>query len=108
MPRLNPILLSFLLALAVPAGAAGEERAVREPPLNLSLPRDALHAPGTPQIDERIERNLIAPSHRGGDANEWRPHPSLPYGAGYEHRHREMGGAGAGSAPGGRGGRRGR
>lgn len=116
MSRLNLILLPSMLALALPGWAAGESETARGRPLNLSLPRDVLNAPGTPRIDETVERNLRAPAPRQDGANAPGPSPTLPYGAGYEHRHREMGGAGAGAGasagagagPGGGSGRRGR
>lgn len=117
MSRLNLILLPSMLALALPGWAADESQAARGRPLNLSLPRDVLHAPGTPQIDETVERNLRAPAPQQDGANAPGLSPTLPYGAGYEHRHREMDGAGVGAGAGagvgaagarGGGGRRGR
>ena len=100
MTRLHLILLPSVLALALPGWAEARPantKATQARPLNLSLPRDVLQAPGSPQIDETIERNLRAPvpSQEGAKAPA---HPAiLPYGAGYEHRHQEMGGAGAGA-----------
>lgn len=110
MSRLNLILLPSMLVLALP-GWAAESGGARGRPLNLSLPRDVLHAPGTPQVDETVERNLRAPAPRQDGANAPGLPPSLPYGAGYEHRHGETGGAGAATgagAGGGGAGRRGR
>lgn len=119
MSRLNLILLPSLLALSLPGWAEARPantKAAQVRPLNLSLPRDVLQTPGSQQIDETVERNLHAPVPSQGGAKA-PAHPAiLPYGAGYEHRHQEMGGAGAGagaaagasSGSGGGSGRRGR
>lgn len=112
MSRLNLILLPSMLALALPSwGAGGAKTPAR--PLNLSVPRDVIHAPGDPQVDETIERNLRAPVPPPGPHAPSHP-AALPYGAGYEHRHPEGGepegwaGTGAGPAAGGGAGGRGR
>lgn len=114
LSRLNLILVPSVLALASPGWAEARQpnaKATQPRPLNLSLPRDALRAPGAGQVDETVQRNLRAPAPVPGNT----PAPApLRYGAGYEHRHPEMGGAatsggagaGAGSAAGS--GRRGR
>lgn len=102
MPRLHLILLPSILALAPPGWAEtlpAEAKAAQARPLNLSLPRDVLQAPGSPQIDETVERNLRAPVPLQGSIAPARP-PILPYGAGYEHRHQEVGGAWAGAGGG--------
>jgi len=114
LSRLNLILVPSVLALASPGWAEARQpnaKAAQPRPLNLSLPRDALRAPGTGQVDETVQRNLRAPAPVPG--NTQAP-ATLRYGAGYEHRQQEMGGAtaggsvgsGAGSAAGS--GRRGR
>jgi len=112
LSRLNLILVPSVLALASPGWAEARQsnaKATQPRPLNLSLPRDALRAPGAGQVDETVQRNLRAPAPVPG--NTQAP-ATLRYGAGYEHRHPEMGGAatggsaGAGSAAGP--GRRGR
>lgn len=112
MPRPHLILLSALLFLALPGwavAAPANEKAAQARPLNLSLPRDVLQSSGAHEDDEAVERNLQAPATpaEGTDAPV---HPStLPYGAGYEHRRQEFGGAGAGAGAGpGGGARRGR
>lgn len=113
MSRLHLILLPSVLTLALPGWVEARQanaKAEQARPLNLSLPRDVLQTPGTRQIDETVERNLIAPvpSQPGSKALD---HPTvLPYGSGYEHRHQERHGAGAGASPAGNsgGGRRGR
>lgn len=112
MPRLHLILFPSVLALALSGWAEARPantKVTQVRPLNLSLPRDVLQAPDSQQIDETIERNLSTPvpPQDGGKAPN-RP-TILPYGAGYEHRHQEMGGASAGAKPAGSGaGRRGR
>jgi len=113
-PRLNLILLPCLLALALPGWAEGRPanaKAAQARPLNLSLPRDVLQTPATQPVDETVERNLHAPASPPGSKAPARP-ATLPYGAGYEHRHPEMGGAGEGTgtspASGAGPGRRGR
>lgn len=112
MSRLNPILLPFMLVLALPGWAVADTKAAQGRPLNLSLSRDALQAPGHQQIDETVERNLRASTpHRGGAKAPTLP-PTLPYGAGYEQRRPEIDGAGAGAGggagSGGGAGRKGR
>lgn len=113
LSRLNLILVPSVLALASPGWAEARQanaKATQPRPLNLSLPRDALRAPGAGLVDETVQRNLRAPAPVPGDT----PAPTtLRYGAGYEHRHPEImggavtgGSAGAGSAAGA--GRRGR
>lgn len=113
MSRLKLVLLPSMLVLALPGWAATGTKLAQERPLNLSLPRDVLQTPGHQQIDETVERNLRAPTPPRGGANAPARPATLPYGAGYEHRHQEIGGAGAGAgagtAPGGGGaGRKGR
>lgn len=112
LSRLNLILVPSVLALASPGWAEARQansKATQPRPLNLSLPRDALGAPGAGQVDETVQRNLRAPVPAPGHTQA---PATLRYGAGYEHRHQEMGGAatggsaGAGSAAGS--GRRGR
>jgi hypothetical protein len=111
MSRLNLILLPSMLVLALPVWAEGRPanaKAAQSRPLNLSLPRDVLQAPGRDPVDETVERNLQAPPPTPKGAT------TLPYGAGYEHRHQDMGGtgtgmgAGAAASPGSGSGRRGR
>lgn len=98
LSRLNLILIPSVLALASPGWAeAGQANAkAKQPrPLNLSLPRDALRAPGAGQVDETVQRNLRAPTPLPGNT----PAPAtLRYGAGYEHRQQEMGGAATGGS----------
>lgn len=114
MPRLHLILLPSVLTLALPGWVEASQNKAPVPqarPLNLSLPRDVLtHTPAGRQPDETVLRNLQAPAQTGGGPNAPVPPASLPYGAGYEHRHQEMGGAGggAGSGAGNGAGRRGR
>jgi len=110
--RLNLILLPALLALALPGWAEEHPtsaKAAQGRPLNLSLPRDVLQAPASQRSDERVEHNLQAPVPSQGSNAQARP-ATLPYGAGYEYRHQEMGGAGPGANPAGNAGagRRGR
>ena len=112
MSRLNLILLPSMLALALPSwGADGAKAPTR--PLNLSVPRDVIRAPGDPQVDEAVERNLRTPTPPHGPRAPSHP-AALPYGAGYEHRHPEGGepggwaGSGAGPAAGSGAGGRGR
>lgn len=112
MSRRKLILLPSLLVLALPgwAEARQDDTKAQARPLNLSLPRDVLQTPGNHQIDETAERNLHSPASLQDSKKSPSP-ANLPYGAGYEHRHREMGGAGNGvsSGPSGGGaGRRGR
>lgn len=90
MPYRPLILLSCLLALASPVQAGERQDSAANAtarPLNLSLPRDMLYAPGKDEAEETAQRNLPPPQigrTPGGAAS----HPSsLPYGAGYEHRH---------------------
>jgi hypothetical protein len=104
MSQLKLILLPSVLILALPAWAeTGPETVPGAPvrPLNLSLPRDVLqNMPGQGQADETAVRNLGMPlQNRNSLETPARP-ASLPYGAGYEHRHQEMRGAGGSSKPG--------
>ena len=116
MSRLNLILLPSALALAMPGWAeTGQKKAPvsQARPLNLSLPRDVMRqTPGSGQADETALRNLTAPAQTGNGADKSAHPVNLPYGAGYEHRHQEMGGAGgstgSGASAGNGGGRRGR
>ena len=100
--RLNLILVPSLLAVAVPAWAEARQSPPKPAPrpLNLSLPRDLLHAPGTAQVDDTVQRNLRAPQPAEADTV---PPARLRYGAGYEQRLREMGGAAGGGPAGGAG-----
>ena len=105
MPRLHLILLPSVLALMLPGWVeAGQKKAPvsQSRPLNLSLPRDVpLHTPANGQPDEAVLRNLHAPAQtRDGSNASVRP-THLPYGAGYEHRHQEMKGAGSAAGSGG-------
>lgn len=89
--------LLFLLGLACAAPSWAEPaRGGKSKPLNLSLPRDFLHAPKGPDANEQVRRNLEAPATQV-------PAP-LPYGSGYESRHANSGPAGgapfAGAGPG--------
>lgn len=100
MMRPTLILLPCLLSLAFPAMAAdGQEKApaAHARPLNLSLPRDMpLQAPAHDEMsDETVLRNLQAPARAGSGPNTGSSPSSLPYGAGYEHRHRDTQGSGA-------------
>jgi hypothetical protein len=102
---LLPSVLTLTLTLALPAWAeTGLETTPSAPirPLNLSLPRDVLqHAPGVEQPDEAVVRNLGTPYQNGNRLETPARPTNLPYGAGYEHRHQEMGGTtGGGSKPG--------
>lgn len=102
LSRLNLIVLPTLLALALPGRAETRPenaQPAQDRPLNLSLPRDVLRAPASPQIDETVERNLHAPLPSQGSNAPARP-TLLPYGAGYEHRHQETGRTGAGGRAG--------
>jgi hypothetical protein len=98
--HLTLILVPPVLALASPAWAEARQantKVTQPRPLNLSLPRDVLSAPGASQVEEAVQRNLRAPVPVEGSA----PAPvRLPYGAGYEHRHQEMGGMPAGAGAG--------
>lgn len=116
MPRHSLILLPCLLALASAASASersGHAAGATARPLNLSLPRDLLVSPGAGEVEDTAQRNL-APPQTGRLPGGTAQHPSsLPYGAGYEHRHPQAGeapsGAGARSGGGNAGaGRRGR
>lgn len=100
MSRLNLILLPSMLVLALPGWAVADTKAAQDRPLNLSLPREVLQAPGHQRIDETVERNLRASTPPRDGANAPALPPTLPYGAGYEHRRREIGGAGAGAGGG--------
>ena len=109
MMRPTLILLPCLLSLASPAMAAdGQEKApaAHARPLNLSLPRDMpLQTPVHGGMsDETVLRNLQAPARAGNGPNAGSSPSSLPYGAGYEHRHRDMHGLGASGGPGANGG----
>jgi len=114
LSRLNLILVPSVLALASPALAEARQanaKAAQSRPLNLSLPRDIQNAPGAGLADETVQRNLHAPAQ----AQDSTQAPArLPYGAGYEHRHQEMGaaapggGADVGAGSGTSAGRRGR
>lgn len=98
LPR-RLLLVPSVLALAMPTlGEArqGNANIVQPNPLNLSLPRDLPHPSGTSQVDEAVQRNLRAPAPTDSQQAPAR----LPYGAGYEHRHPEMGGAAQGVSPG--------
>ncbi|HEY9146929.1 MAG TPA: hypothetical protein VIN36_09615 [Thiobacillus sp.] len=100
LSRLNLILVPSVLALASPGWAEARQsnaKAAQPRPLNLSLPRDALRAPAAGQVDETVQRNLRAPAPVPG--NTQAP-ATLRYGAGYEHRQQEMGGAAAGGSAG--------
>jgi hypothetical protein len=110
MSRLNLILLPSMLALVSSGWAAsGEKPGAR--PLNLSVPRDALHTPDERQVDATVERNLRAPAPPRAAPSPSHP-AALPYGAGYEHRHQGIGeqeaGTGVGAGRGGGAGNRGR
>jgi len=102
MPRIHLILLSSALTLALPGWAeAGAEKtpAKQARPLNLSLPRDVLmQTPVSGNADETVMRNLRAPAQTGTGSSPTARPASLPYGAGFEHRHQEMGGMGGGAA----------
>jgi hypothetical protein len=116
MPRLHLILLPSVLTLALPGWVEASPKKAPDKqarPLNLSVPRDVLlAAPANGQSDETVLRNLQPPTQTWNGSPPPAHRAILPYGAGYEHRHQEMGGAGggAGSGPGaGSGaGRRGR
>lgn len=116
MPRLNLILLSSVLTLVSPGWAeANPEKApiAQARPLNLSLPQDVLmHTPGGEQPDETVLRNPGTPAQTGNRPDAPTRPANLPYGAGYEHRHQEMrgagGSAGSGASAGNGAGRRGR
>lgn len=110
MPRPHLILLPALLSLTLPGWAVAgpaNAKAAQARPLNLSLPRDVLQPPAEQEVDEAVERNLKAPATPAEGAHAPAHPATLPYGAGYEHRRQEFGGAGAGAGGGG-GGRRGR
>jgi hypothetical protein len=109
MLRLRLILLPSALALVLPGWAdAGQKMApvAQARPLNLSLPHDLLtQSYGDSPVDETVQRNLSAPAPTGQALGSPSRPPTLPYGAGYEHRHQEMwgtsgAGAGAGSGAG--------
>jgi hypothetical protein len=112
LSRLNLVLVPSVLALASTGWAEARQphaKTTQSRPLNLSLPRDVLHAPGAGQVDETVQRNLRAPVSVPGNAQA----PALlRYGAGYEQRQQEMGGAAtggsAGAGPAAGSGRRGR
>lgn len=72
MSRLNLILLPSMLALALPSWGAGGAKSPGRP-LNLSVPRDMVHAPSAPQVDETVERNLRAPAPPPGRARAVAP-----------------------------------
>jgi hypothetical protein len=102
MPRYRLILLTCLLALAGTASASERpDTATRATarPLNLSLPRDLLLAPGAGEAEDAAQRNL-APPQSGRSPGGAASHPaSLPYGAGYEHRHPQAGNVPTDTAP---------
>lgn len=104
MPRIRLILLPSVLTLVLPGWVeAGQIKAPASQarPLNLSLPRDVpLHAPANGQTDEAVLRNLQAPTPSRDESDASARPTSLPYGAGYEHRHQEMGGAGGAAGAG--------
>jgi hypothetical protein len=108
MQRLNLILLPSALALALPgwADASPKNPPLGQPrPLNLSLPQDLLAPPSDSSLaDETVQRNLHPPAQSGNGPEAPARPASLPYGAGYEHRHQEnwgaTGGAGAGAGTG--------
>ena len=114
LSRLNLILFPSVLAIAAPvwgeARQASPKKAAQPRPLNLSLPRDVLHATGSSQGDETVQRNLRAPAPvpPGGTQGS----AQLRFGAGYEQRRLDMGGtasgASAGAGPETGSGRRGR
>lgn len=116
MPRLHLILLPSALSLVLPGWVeASPEKAPagQARPLNLSLPQEMqLHSPASGQTDETVLRNLRAPAQPGQGSNAPHRPTNLPYGAGYEHRHQEMGraggAAGSGAGAGNGTGRRGR
>ena len=123
MLRLNLILLPSVLTLALPGWVEASPKQApgkQARPLNLSLPRNVLErTPAPGQADETVLRNLQAPVQTGNGSKAPAQPAILPYGAGYEHRHQEMGGmngmgggagngAGAGGGAGGGAGRRGR
>ena len=98
LSRLNLILASSVLACASPVWAEAQQANAKAPPqrpLNLSLPRDMLLAPGGSQANETVQRNLRTPAPVQGRTQA---PAQLRYGAGYEHRQQEMGGAAFGSA----------
>jgi len=101
LSRLKLILVPSVLALASPAWAETRQahaKAAQSRPLNLSLPRDVENAAGTGRVDETVLRNLHPPAPVQDNAQA----PArLPYGAGYEHRHQDMGAAALGSSAGG-------
>lgn len=105
MPRIRLILLSSALTLVLPGWAeAGTEKATARQarPLNLSLPRDVLmQTPDSGNADETVMRNLRTPAQTGTGSSPGARPSSLPYGAGFEHRHQEMGGMGGGGMGGG-------
>ncbi len=110
LPRLSLLLVPSVLALAMPALAEarqGNANSAQPRPLNLSLPRDLPHPPGTSQVDEAVQRNLRAPAPT---QDSQQAPPPLPYGTGYEHRHQDMAAPGVspGAVPGAGAGRRGR
>jgi hypothetical protein len=121
LSRLSLILVSSVLACASPVWAGAQQANAKAPPprpLNLSLPRDMLLTPGGGQANETVQRNLRAPAPVQGRTQV---PAQLRYGAGYEHRQQEMGGAafgsvgagvgagaGAGASPAAGAGRRGR
>lgn len=101
LSRLTLILVPPVLALASPCWAEARQanaKATQPRPLNLSVPRDALRASDTGQVDETVQRNLRAPAPVPG--NPQTP-TTLRYGAGYEHRHQEPGGTATGGGTGG-------
>jgi len=104
MLRLNLILLPSVLTLALPGWVEASPKQApgkQARPLNLSLPRNVLErTPAPGQADETVLRNLQAPVQTGNGSKAPAQPAILPYGAGYEHRHQEMGGAGGGAGAG--------
>ncbi|WP_324780589.1 hypothetical protein [Thiobacillus sedimenti] len=110
LTRLNLVLLPSVLALASPGWAEARQahgKATQAHPLNLSLPPDVVASPGGNAAADPVQRNLRAPAPLPGNAPA-----HLRYGAGYELRQMEIGGAapggGAAAAGGGAGGGAGR
>lgn len=105
MLRLRLILLPSALALVLPGWADASQKQAPNAqvrPLNLSLPHDLLaQSYGNSPVDETVQRNLSAPAPTGQALGSPSRPPTLPYGAGYEHRHQEMRGtSSAGSGAG--------
>lgn len=94
MLRLRLILLPSALSLVLPGWADASQKKAPDAqarPLNLSLPHDFLaQSYGNGPVDETVQRNLSAPAPTGQALGSPSRPPTLPYGAGYEHRHQEM------------------